>query len=292
MYRCKKVVLTLFIINACLTSGGLAFAAPVEVTSSQNFAATIQALQTELARLQSLYVVAKPSVQPYELTLFHVPYESAYTVKNQQLVNIESRSGVRSADQELFEMFVQTVSTTVVNNYIQEWRVFYDDDRDLGAFTEFIPKTGKWVVGINRADYVPGNKEVYDLYANLFIHEYAHILLFNNQSFSDKYTSDFVTASDREHHAALRLRPTSERFLSSLQYYDEHEDRFVSDYASVSPDEDMAETFLAFVREDAPSGNAVRDKKIRAFYADNKFVEVRAQIRKNLAVAALYYGYE
>jgi hypothetical protein len=57
MYRCKKVVLTFFIIGVCTTSAGQAFAAPVEVTSSQNLVATIQALQTELARLQSLYVV-------------------------------------------------------------------------------------------------------------------------------------------------------------------------------------------------------------------------------------------
>lgn len=282
MYRCKKVVLTFFIIGVCTTSAGQAFAAPVEVTSSQNLVATIQALQTELARLQSLYVVSAPSVRPYELTLFNVPYESVYTIKNQQLMNANDQSEVRTVDRELFEMFVQTLGDTVVSNYIQEWRVFYDTERDLGAFAELIPETGKWVVGINRADYAPGSKEVNDLYANLFIHEFAHILLYSNHSFSEKYVRDFVTKSDIRHHVQIQNSPQSQRFTRSLQYYDLHEDSFVSDYATVSPKEDMAETFLAFVREDKPFGESVRAKKIRAFYAEKQFVEIRTSIRNNL----------
>ncbi len=189
---------------------------------------------------------------------------------------------MKSVDQELFEIFVQTLGVTVVNNYIQEWRVFYDAKRDLGAFTELVPETGKWVVGINRADYVRDNNEVYNLYANLFIHEYAHILLFNKQSFLDKYTSNFVTKSDTKHHVELQLRPLSERFLISLQYYDLNEDSFVSDYATVSVDEDLAETFLTFVREEKPTGSTVRDRKILAFYEEADFVLIRTTLRANL----------
>jgi hypothetical protein len=185
-----------------------------------------------------------PSVRPYELTLFNVPYESVYTIKNQQLMNANDQSEVRTVDRELFEMFVQTLGDTVVSNYIQEWRVFYDTERDLGAFAELIPETGKWVVGINRADYAPGSKEVNDLYANLFIHEFAHILLYSNHSFSEKYVRDFVTKSDIRHHVQIQNSPQSQRFTRSLQYYDLHEDSFVSDYATVSPKEDMAETFF------------------------------------------------
>ena len=50
----------------------------------------------------------------------------------------------------------------------------------------------------------------------------------------------------------------------------------------MNPDEDMAETFVSFVRESKPTGNTLRDKKILFFYGYKDFVSLRAELRSNL----------
>ena len=72
------------------------------------------------------------------------------------------------------------------------------------------------------------------------------------------------------------------RFGLLRRYYEAQTDRFVSDYATMNSDEDMAETFVEFVRTDKPLGNTLRERKILAFYQNAAFVKERKTIRTNL----------
>jgi hypothetical protein len=65
-------------------------------------------------------------------------------------------------------------------------------------------------------------------------------------------------------------------------FYEEHKDRFVTDYAASNPGEDLAETFTHFVIEDRPTGDSIADQKVQLLWADPDMVSLRDQIRANL----------
>lgn len=67
------------------------------------------------------------------------------------------------------------------------------------------------------------------------------------------------------------------------KFYDKHKDRFVTQYASTNPGEDIAEVFATFVtKKDKPSGNTIAEKKILLMYNRSELIDFRDHIRKNL----------
>jgi hypothetical protein len=67
------------------------------------------------------------------------------------------------------------------------------------------------------------------------------------------------------------------------QWYAQHEDWFVTEYAAVNPEEDMAETWSAFVlKEKPPASQTVAEQKILFFYDQPELVALRAAIRHRL----------
>jgi hypothetical protein len=60
-------------------------------------------------------------------------------------------------------------------------------------------------------------------------------------------------------------------------------------FANLSPDEDMAETFVSFVRESKPTDNTQRDKKVLFFYQYPDFVTLRSELLTNLAGKNVLY---
>jgi hypothetical protein len=66
------------------------------------------------------------------------------------------------------------------------------------------------------------------------------------------------------------------------RFYEEHQDDFVTDYATTNPAEDLAETFTVFVLNDRPTGDTVADQKVEFLWSDADLVELRAKIRAAL----------
>jgi len=64
-------------------------------------------------------------------------------------------------------------------------------------------------------------------------------------------------------------------------YYTEHEDEYVTDYAASSTQEDFAETFTFFILSEKPQGNSVLEQKILFFYDYAELIEIRDFIRNN-----------
>lgn len=246
----------------------------------------IKSLLAEVARLQELIAersersFGATSYTPYQTVIFPLSFERIYEVKNGALKNTSGENDPRVVDKQLFDLFKEVVGEEALNEHVKEWRVFKNETSDLGAFVELISGTDSWVIGVNRESYVAGDEQLTRAFANLFVHEYAHILLFDEVDFEAKYTNLFWTAEDEKHSA--RVQNLSSQFSALSRYYDENRGRFVSDYATLSAEEDMAETFVAFVREGKPLGTTVREKKINQFYTSKLFVEARAELRSNL----------
>ena len=104
--------------------------------------------------------------------------------------------------------------------------------------------------------------------------ESSYINLFFNRFWADIYDEfDEVNYAETE----------DERYDLLDAFYQKYEDRFVTEYAATNPGEDIAESFTFFVLKDKPTGDSIADQKVRFFYAFKPLVQMRTQIRSQLA---------
>lgn len=69
------------------------------------------------------------------------------------------------------------------------------------------------------------------------------------------------------------------------EFYEKHEDQFVSDYAVTNPAEDIAETWTHFVFTPKPEGDTIADQKVLFFYEYPELVNLREEILSRLCTA-------
>ncbi len=76
-------------------------------------------------------------------------------------------------------------------------------------------------------------------------------------------------------------------YLSLLgRFYRTHETQFVTPYASTSPEEDMAETWAAFVLNPKPADDSIAHRKVLFFYGFPGLVDLRNRIISNICTYA------
>ncbi len=292
----RKLIILLFLIPSITLSVMPLSVQAKTISSDQHRLELIAELQDLLSQLlviqKQLGYKSNPSFALSPITKNHTPYESQfynfshraiYFVENNKLVNVENGEGVSDIDQELFDLFTDVVGKVAVNKYVDEWRVFHNKNADLGAYVELMSTTvngpRNWIVGVNTADYDPNATESI---ADLFVHEYGHIIFYDKPDFVTSYKNNFWTTADIKHSEKVNKVDGGKKLDLTQDYYEKNNQRFVSDYATLNVDEDMAETFVYFVQEDKPTDNTIRDQKILAFYQEPDLVEIRTQIRVNL----------
>lgn len=290
-----KKALASFLLVIIFWSSSTLSASAATVSVDQNrvlLLSQIERLLAEVVRLQAILaarsVSASPafstSYTPYQATFFPLDFESIYLIQNSLLYNTGQSQGgtVREIDKKMFDLFSDVLGAENVTKYFKEWRVFQNSQRDLGAFVELISGTNKWIVGVNREGFSTTDTRIKKSFANLFVHEYSHVLFFEMEDFEKSFQDIFWTEADLRHEDTVSQTSSLSRFDVLSSYYEKNQSRFVSDYATINPQEDMAETFVYFVKEGRPSGDSVRDRKILAFYQNQTLVEARIQLRKNL----------
>ena len=246
--------------------------------------AKLEYLLQQLARTQSTKVESVVTEKPHQLEFFDVSFTGVYFIKNGTILPASAGQKLVSTDQTLFDLFKGIVGETALSTFFKEWRTFNNDDGDLGGFVELIPKEKRWVIGVNQADYEYSNEDSTEAYISLFIHEYAHVLLYEKPELVALYKKQFWTKADIANQKKLTRLSGDAHFEASLAYYEQNSDRFVSDYATVSPDEDMAESFVAFILEEKEEEITTAFTKQNFFYMDPDLVQVRDLLRKNLDV--------
>ncbi len=215
----------------------------LSATERASLVELIATLQAEVERLQRLLAARTSVVQSlesYQARLFTQPFEATYFVQAGRLQPLSGKS-VRPADEQLFMLFVDTIGESAVNNYVKEWRVFATARGGVDAYVEQIVGTDTFVVNLNRLGFDVSNLSDVTALQELFIHEYAHLLFLNEMSLIEEYTKRFWIAEDLQ---ASSLGHEANQFQ---RHFMANQDRFVSEYALQSVDEDMAETFLVAV---------------------------------------------
>ena len=203
----------------------------------------------------------------------------------------------------LWNFFAQLIPSDI-RPQIVKLELFADKDDDTGAYVSPIDANdlSRWEMGFNMA-YVWTNTLEFNNNEVAYnsIHEYAHVMTLNDVQvqvggsedncayffpgegcsnetsyinlFFNNYWTDIYDESQSFE------EDDDEAFFA---FHDKYADRFVTEYASTNPGEDIAESFARFVLLEAPTGNQIKDDKLRFFYNFQELVEIRERIRANI----------
>lgn len=187
---------------------------------------------------------------------------------------------------------------------VVEFELFADSGDDTEAFVSPISDNdlSRWELGFNLTTVWSNTRDFQkSRVAYNSIHEYAHIMTLNNEQVdaggSESTCQNFFTGEGCSTTASYinvffnnywtDIYDESQSFDvedddAFFAFYDKYADRFVSEYASTNPGEDIAESFTMFVLTNMPTGNLIKDEKVRFFYEYQELIALRDEIRSNI----------
>jgi hypothetical protein len=191
---------------------------------------------------------------------------------------------------------ILTVAPATFDSYLQEL-VIYDGIYEFDAFVETIPpyRDDTWRFGLY------GDILKFPLAAEettaLLVHEIGHIVSYDGvgtasvtrASNCHSYFADFDCPPLRSYLDTFITEFWTNQMLRTLERYgtlttlvtdNDQAAMFVSEYAASAPAEDFAESFATFVLEPTPTGEALKDEKVRWFYSHEELVSWRAEMRR------------
>jgi hypothetical protein len=194
----------------------------------------------------------------------------------------------------VWDTFTRVVTPAFAGETITQFRAGDNADSDTLAYVYQEDDPDYWVLAANLAT----SEDDTQLIATL-IHEYAHILTLDTTQLDTSgdacptLTLDEGCAGDGSlvyefeqlFWSGYTDSPDATNGDADLawEFYQEHEDDFVSDYAATNVVEDVAETFMTFVLEDEPDGDSVIAQKILFFWQQPDLVAIRERIRDEFA---------
>ncbi len=128
----------------------------------------------------------------------------------------------------------------------------------------------------------PGNKEIYDQAASLCSSYFTGEGCSKKNSYINQFYQRFWSDIYAEWSQVDRIHNNGLYYKKLNEFYKQHEDRFVSEYASTNPGEDIAETWAYFVLAPKPEGSTIANQKVLFFYEHPELVKLRAEVLSRL----------
>lgn len=196
---------------------------------------------------------------------------------------------------EVWDMFLQVATVDFAAEVVLQYRVGDAPESDTLAYVYQDDDPDYWILAANLA-----TADDYDLTVATLIHEYAHILTLSTDEFDPPGTcpaaeemaegcpvpgSAIADFRDR-FWAAYDDAPDVDNDDEDVawEFYEAHEEDFVSDYAATNLVEDMAESFMTYVLEDSAEGDSVVAQKLRFFDDYPELAAIRERIRADLGL--------
>lgn len=170
-----------------------------------------------------------------------------------------------------------------------------------GFVVEISDDLSVWKMGIAINYAYEGGFNTNGELAYTIIHEFGHILTLHKDQLdasitkenctnyfpgegcarSSSYINELYQAYWKD--IANEYQDASASQSTQEAFYEKYQDRYVTQYASTNPGEDIAEVFATFVtRANKPSGTTIAEKKILLMYNRSELVAFRDHIRQNL----------
>jgi len=219
-----------------------------------------------------------------------------YNVINKNIVIIEEKDLTNEQKEEHKKMFdvVKKIVPNAYEKYITQFNIETDGVDNTMAYVD--SEDGiKWILSLDPADA----KNSKDLIETI-THEFGHIVTLNNTQMksevdenSSTYTTDEGTTKENSYLNKFyqkfwkEIREEFDRVDSedeAMDFYEKHEEKFVSDYAATNVEEDLAETFRVFMLEKKPTGSTVADEKVKFLYEFKELVKIRNERLSTLRI--------
>jgi hypothetical protein len=194
--------------------------------------------------------------------------------------------------EEIWDYFVSFMPADQ-RDLIAEFIIFTDGSGNVLAATDQLSEApDAWSLEVDIADAEDKAELTYTL-----LHEYAHVLTLNNTQFSAAASGGDTYESEDEPLAGdSYLNLFYQEFWTDIytewelaydedyldDFYEEHSDEFLTDYAATEPEEDIAESWLYFIIEEQPQGESIAEDKMLFFYDFPAMTALREEIRDNL----------
>jgi hypothetical protein len=195
---------------------------------------------------------------------------------------------------EVWDLWVRLIGADVAGESISQFRAGDSDTSDTLAYVYQDENPQFFTLAVNLA-----TADDEQLMVATLVHEYAHVFSFAPGEFDPKASEcptfeviegcaepdsylwsfyDAFWAGYDEHPDLKNVDPDI-----AYDFYLEHEEDFVSDYAATNIGEDFAESFMTFVLEDEWSTDTVTGAKLDFFTAYPELVALREQMREAAA---------
>ena len=238
----------------------------------------------------------------------------AWEVKNGILM--ESNEDKTSLALYNWNVFYNIFPKKITQKYIKRLVLFSDGlDEKTGALGALNTKNTEWqlVLDVVDVDFRSGNRERIRQSLYTLVHEFGHLLTLNNtqieptfkeeQDTDDPYLTIEGQALENSYINLFVKRFWSGTLLSEWDHiqkeycfieqkscleklyglYQENYTDFLTDYAAESPEEDIVESWTAFVLHDKiDKPETVAEQKINFFYQFPELIKYRRTIRKNI----------
>ncbi len=192
------------------------------------------------------------------------------------------KSGTDTSEyQNLWREVADLSPDTLSDTFIEEFEVYEDPGSDVIAFVSDDDGNGRWKMSIN----LPTHK-LSDLkwQKATFIHELSHIITLNATQFMSPTgaCANYETEEGCTQRGAY-LNSFVKKFWWTAKTATYDGNKFVSEYATSSPEEDIAESFTFFVLGSDFSDANIREQKMNFWNTYPEIVKIRTEMRAVLA---------
>lgn len=231
-----------------------------------------------------------------EITLYRVNGDNIEKIRDYNVTgkDLEYQKDV-AKHQEMWGL-VKKIVPPSHRKFLGEFMVFNGKKNGDGGYAVHInDDLVSWTVGL-AIDVAQDDVSSLEYIA---IHEFGHVLTLNNTQIDPN-----ISESACSNYYPREGCTNKESYINKLYqgywadiwsdymeiggggaFYTKYKDRFVSEYASTIPGEDIAEVFASFVYEDKPSGSTTKaQEKILLMHDSNELTEIRKYIRGKLSL--------
>ena len=242
-----------------------------------------------------------------EITLYKVEGDNITKIKDYKVsgVNLEYQKDLAKHNQ-IWDL-VKKIVPKNQRDKMGEFLIYNGEVTGSAGFVSQIKQDlSSWVMGIAINYAYEGGFNAGGELAYTIIHEFGHILTLEKsqvdasitQANCKNYFPGEGCAKDNSYINELysnywkdiwsEYEQAQNDQNSQQQFYTKHSERFVTQYASTNPGEDIAEVFATFVtKKEKPKGSTIADKKILLMYNRTELVDFRNHIRTNLQLRGI-----
>ena len=229
------------------------------------------------------------------LSIWNVEEKKLKLVEHRKLKGLEQLNNLKFHD-ELWKIISVFYPEDVINR-IDKFVVFSDNNKNnrngMSGLIESVDGTNnsRFILSVDIADAYYGNKISLEVFLNLLVHEFFHLVSLNDTQISPNYTKG-VKIYEGYTYENSYINSFYEKFWNNSlgkklemlelnsklsfaqketireELYKYNQDKFVDTYAMTNMVEDIAVSFEDFIRlNKGYLGDSLKDKKIDFFYS-------------------------